>query len=427
MRGVLIVLALFWAVPAAAEEVMAFEEEPALFVTVQPEAVFSGGAYVQGEIVVTILVTSLYPFESLNVSVPNFDAGEVVTLLKPRMRRAKTYSGTGYLLEQAIAIYPDKSGKLVIPAVRATGHVEPKKDEPLHFDEESPEIVLDISGIQPAFKGAWWMVSPNVSIAETWSKPVDELREGDVVRREITLTASGVPHTRMQLPEHGRTRGIAFTQAGTSGHTEVSADGAIGTLTRAWDLKIGVGSTLYIAPMGVDYWHPGEGVGKKASVRGYRIEPLPPDEAAIAAGLMEEAEARHGGARRLALAAAGLAALPFLVLAVAWTSALVPTRADRRLAVVAAGAPPEQVHRAVVVWAGETGVSMQDLRHDETPVLGALLALLFAGSQTPVEGRHVARELTGLGRRRRLRRIGESLRLVVGHLLGRPARLGEEA
>lgn len=423
MRRLLILLALLWCGPAPAEETMTFEEEPTLFVTVEPEEIFTGGAYVQGEIVVTVRITSLHPFESLHVDVPPVEGAAVETLLKPRLRRVKSYVGTGYVLEQALAVYPQSSGKLVIPAVRATGHVEPRKDTPLTFDEESPPIVLDIAGIDPAFAGEWWMVSPNVTMTERWSTPVEDLREGDVVRREITLTASGVPHTRMQIPQHGRTRGIDFADAGTTGRTERSPDGVVGILTRAWDLKIGIGSTLYIAPMGVRYWDPLEGTARKVAVQGYRVEPLPPDAAAIAAALMDEAAARHGGARLLALIAGAVLALPVLLLALTALWALVPTRADRQLARAASGATPRQIYRAVVAWAGEAAIPMRELRHAGKAGLGDLLAHLFAGAACPVDGGQVARELAGLGRRRRLARIGESLGRIASDLVGRRARL----
>lgn len=426
MPRLLILLALLWAVPAPAQEAMTFEEEPALFVTVEPEDVFTGGAWVQGEIVVTVRMTSLYPFETLNVEVPAIEGAVVETLMKPRLRQVKSYAGTGFVLEQVLAVYPQSSGKLVIPAMRAVGHVEPERDRPLNFDDRSPEITLDIAGIDPSYPGDWWMVSPNVTMTETWSIPVDALRKGDVVRREITVTAAGVPHTQMQIPEHGRTRGIDFTDAGGTGRTERSPDGVVGTLTRAWDLKIGVGDTLYVAPMSVDYWHPGEGAARKAAVRGYRIEPLPADAAAIAAKLMAEANARHGGARLLALVAVVLVALPFAVLALAWLWAQVPTRADRHLRRAAAGATPEQIYRAVVAWADASGIAMRDLRHAGTPAIGGLLARLFAGAGNPVDGRRVARELARIGRRDRVAGVRESVHRLVAAVIGGSARLTDK-
>ena len=50
----------------------------------------------------------------------NIEGATVDTLLKPRMRRVKAYTGTGFVLEQAIAIYPQESGRLIIPVGTAS-------------------------------------------------------------------------------------------------------------------------------------------------------------------------------------------------------------------------------------------------------------------------------------------------------------------
>ena len=141
MRRLLTVLSMIlWAGHVAAyQEHAAFGEEPMLSVIVEPQAVFEGGGYVQGEIVVTVRVSSLHPFEALDVDMPAIDGTSMVTLLKPRMREVRSYAGKGYVLERIVAIYPEASGTLVIPPIRATGRVEPEPDKPLDFVEESLE------------------------------------------------------------------------------------------------------------------------------------------------------------------------------------------------------------------------------------------------------------------------------------------------
>ena len=405
-------------VAVAQDETMLFEEEPTLFVTIEPPTVFTGGAYVQGEIVLTVRITSLHPFEALNVEMPKIDGVRIDTLLKPRMRRVKAYTGTGYVLEQAIAIYPQSSGRLVIPPVRATGIVEPEKDKPLNFTDASPELVLDIEGISPRFKGDWWLVSRSVTLTEAWSKPPEELREGDVVRRTMTLIARGVPHTRMKMPEHGRTRGIEFADAGGSGSTQRTGDGVIGTLVHSWDLKIGVGATLYIAPMGVHYWDPTDGASKKASVRGYRIEPLPADEQAIAETLLAEASRAHSGARQLAILSGALILAPFGLTLLLSLWAIVPTKADRTLRrTLGQSLPDDAVYRAVADWARDSEVSDSDL---------AMLSDRYANLQARLFGRNkdepgpsaIAADLLAAGRDRRLRRVFEQIGRFASQLVG---------
>ena len=426
MRRLMVVLSMILSAGQAAayQEHVAFGEEPMLSVIVEPDAVFDGGGYVQGEIVVTVRVSSLHPFEALDVDMPVIDGASLVTLLKPRMREVRSYAGKGYVLERIVAIYPEASGTLVIPPIRATGRVEPEPDKPLDFVEESPPIPVEIAGIHPGFRGEWWMVSRNVIMSETWSKPVEEIREGDVFRREVMITAQGVPHTRIVMPEHGRTRGIEISDAGEWGRTENTTDGVIGTLVHAWDLKMTGTRTLYISPMGVDYWHPDERAPGKAAVRGYRIEPLPADEAQAAAALMMEARERHDGQRMIAAGATALVAAPLVLLVIAWLWQFVPTAADRTLkASCRAGARPADVYRAARAWAVESGIELAAVARPRAPAFSALQDRLFGGGTVEVAPGRVARELLALSRRRRRAALGESFERIISRLIGRKNRL----
>lgn len=423
-RLLILVLALLPSLPLPAhayQETVAFEEEPLLSVIIEPEDVFTGGAFVQGEIVVTVRVSSLLPFEALNVEMPVIEGARVETLIKPRMREVRSYAGKGYVLERVIAIYPQKSGKLVLPPIRATGRVEPEKDKPLDFVEESPEITLDVAGIAPGFRGDWWLVSRALTISETWSVPIEDLREGDVVRREITITAAGVPYERLPQIQASRTSGIEATDAGTTGNTLKTRDGVVGTLTRAWDLKIGVGDTLYVSPIGIDYWDPGEQVQKKAGLSGHRIEPLPPDEDAIARALMAEAASRRNDARWIAVAVGALVAMPLLGVFLSWLWALIPTRADRRL-VAACGADPSPaaVYRAATHWAADSDLDPRRIGQDGG---GELVQKLFAGGSDDVDARAVGAALCRASRRDRVGRTRRNWGRLASRILGQPRRL----
>lgn len=428
MRHLIALVLVLWSVPALAyQETVAFGEEPMLSVIVEPEHALTGGAYVQGEIVVTIRVSSLYPFEALDVDVPPVEGARTEILLKPRLRKVKSYAGDGYVLERVIALYPQRSGRLVLPPVIARGTVSPNRGEELDFVEKGPEIALEVNGIPAGFDGERWLVSPHIRMEERWSKPVEELRHGDVVRREITLTAMGIPHTRLALPEHGRTRGIAISAGEASGTTERTVDGVIGTLTQSWDLRIGTAQTQYVAPMGLPYWDPVEGRRAKASVRGYRIEPLPADEAAIATALMAEAHEAHSGFRLLGIAAAVVAALPLAGLFLLWLWALMPTRSDLALRQTAARTNDALTFFAAARhWALRSGLALSVLG-PQTEEARALSDSLFGADHAATPDlRATARGLTRLARRRRVARLRQRFARITHGLLGTPRKLAQQ-
>ncbi|MEM7188604.1 MAG: hypothetical protein AAF439_03250, partial [Pseudomonadota bacterium] len=256
----ILILALIPFNALAYQEDIGFGEEPKLSVIVSPTNARNGSAYLQEELLLTVRVASIYPFEALDVDIPTINDATINTLVRAKTRKVRSYAGAGYIWETVIAVYPDASGTLTIPSITATVQIEPEKDQPLSFTDQSPPKPIIIRGIPARFDELWWLVSRKVTIEESWSKPPDEIRYGDIVRREIKITASGVPHERMPVPEHPRTRGVDILDLGGTARTNETAEGVTGVMHHAWDLKMSGDRLLYVAPIGIAYWHPEENV-----------------------------------------------------------------------------------------------------------------------------------------------------------------------
>jgi hypothetical protein len=257
---------------------------------------------------------------------------------------------------------------------------------------------------------------------EEWSKPVDQLRVGDVVRRDITLTAVGVSADQMQAPEHGRTQGITVVEASLVANTQITGKGVIGTIRRSWDLKIERGGVVYISPVGAAYWHPEQRVRLKAAVPGYRLEPLPADRQALAAALMQEAHTDHASQQVLGLVVAAVLALPLIVGLGLFAWAAVPTRADWRLLhqcrLARSGANPEsEIYRAVQSWrrTNPLGEGAKDIQPQS---LAYLAIVIFGKSGTIYAEKNVSRYLIRAARNIRVLGLRRMVKFGIVGIIG---------
>lgn len=396
-----------------------FPETPGLLVNFDPPGAAADGLWVQGQLRVRVQIPSRYPFDALDLDLPEIENAKVLTLVKPRTRRQRSYAGDGYVLETILAIFPTRSGTLVIPEIRASGKATSPGGDAFPFDNRTEPVTIPVRPADPGWEDPWWLVAERIEIEEHWSQPLDQIRSGDVVTRTVVLTAFGA--TAEQLPdlEHGRTRGLQATEVTQKATTRRTASGAVGTLEKSWELKFSQDPVVYISPVGVAYWHPGAGERRKASVPGVRIEPLPEDAVAIAARLMTEAEVRYRLDRTLIVILLGVLAVPLVVIAAVVVWRALPTHEDRVLAQrCRAGCSAAEFYRAVLHWAREEGFDPDRDRHELPDELSALEAHLFGLHDDPGGLDRLAEALRKAGQRRRLRGLRARALGIVRDIIG---------
>ena len=409
---------------AAQEPVFVMPEVPKLTVTLKPAAALRGGAYLQGQLVLQVQIASKFPFEALDVRLPQIRDAEIIRLQVPRTREVRSYAGNGYVYETALAIFPSKSGVLEIPGVAVEGAVAPEPKRERAFSARSDDLRFEVAGVAPRYSDPWWLVSERVEMTETWSKPIEDLRLGDVVRREITLVAVGATAAHLPELEHSRTQGIAVAKADGSAKTERTAEGVTATVTQAWDLKIEADDFAYVSPLGVAYWHPGEGREMRAALPGKRIEPLPADERALAAAMMSDALAGHNQRLAVVVLLAFVLLTPLLVVGIAALWQAWPTRNDLRLAKTSAAAKnPAELYRAVSDWALHSDIDLRAPDPTETSAYRDLERGVFSETPSTTDRRRLLRGLFALSRRARLRELRTTLDRGLDRLLGPRRRL----
>lgn len=367
MRWLLIIATYFAVMPVwAYEQTVDAPESPQLRVVVGPEAALTTNGYVDGQLVLRVQLVSRYPFEALDFDLPAIANAEIIELLRPRTRKVSTYAGEGYIFETAIAIIPRESGTLTIPAIHASGIIEPRKDEALSFDTATDPTHIEIAGIAETYDAhgdnPWWLVSHRVEIDEEWSTPIEQIRAGEIIQRTVSVRVWGTTAERLPEIEHPRTRGVRVTLASSNVRTERSSDGLIAMARYVWNLAAEPQDVAFIAPVGVTFWHPLEHEQQKAGVPGHRLEPLPADSGAIAERLMQDALSRRRDDRMAAYALAAVFVLPLALLAGAFLRAWLPSRADLRLRRAChQGMSQQALYSATERWLQETGQTKESL------------------------------------------------------------------
>lgn len=385
--GPLMIVAVLWSASMARAAPDNSATVPELVVMIEPPEVLDRGGYLHGQIVVKILLLSEFPYQSLTVDIPDVARADKIELIRSKNRQTETFGGTRFVFETAFALFPTQSGEFRLPLITAEGVVT-EGGQDVGFSITGPAHEMTVAGADARLNDPWWLVAENIEMTETWSKPLQELRAGDTVRRDIQVVATGVTTAHLPTLEHGRTIGVTATQIETTAKDQTTIDGVVATLNQSWWLKFEPQDVTFVAPMGITYWDQTQRLRMTASVPGHRLELLPADSAAIAKTLIAEAQADSSRSWMLALLMAGIALLPALGLAIAFTLAILPTAADLRLGRLlrhhdSHPIPPERLYCALVAWANASGFKLEAgaEEHTNPRVLAKCQRAIFGAQQ----------------------------------------------
>ena len=159
--------------------------------------------YVQAETILTVTLQqaiNLDGGEILAFDVPD----AVVEDLERRSFQRRVGSRSWLVTQLRYAIYPQKSGRLTIPAIGFTAReVQPGRSllgarlgRRLRLASEP--IELEVKPVPASFSGEVWLPARELSLTENWSIDPESLNIGDSTTRTLTLVAQGLQGS--QLP-----------------------------------------------------------------------------------------------------------------------------------------------------------------------------------------------------------------------------------
>lgn len=394
-------------------------ERPELTVRVLPAQ-----PYVQQQVVQSVSLVSLHPFEALDVTLPDVDGARVVTVVTPNVRRFHNYGLEGYAYRVVRAIFPERSGPLDLGAVRIDGEIGLKGQPDVAFRRRGDPITLDVEPIPSRFDAPVWLVARRIGIDERFSQPLHTVRGGETLERRVALTAEGVLAEQLPDLRHPAVPGLQVFTGPVTRDTEHTDDGVVGHLTQSFAIRFDTSDPVTLPSVGIDWWDGRARDARRSATPLHRVEPLPADVAQRVASAMAEARARHAR-QRASLIGVGVAAAGLLLGGGAWLvlSLLHARPADRRLRrALRHGRGPAAVLGAVDAWRREAEAGAAASRAARARLLPIESAVYADGARhRPVsrgDRRAIARQLIREARCERRRALSQRLRARIRRWFG---------
>jgi hypothetical protein len=168
-------------------------------------------AYIQQQIVYTVKLYRAVATNNAGLTEPEINSTDTISL---RLGEDSSYdtvvNGRRYaVFERQYVLFPQKPGKLTIPALQFTGSISSARHGLFDFDtfgrggqmvrERSEPVEIEVKPIPAEFKGRHWLPAESLQLSEDWSPDPPVFTVGEPMTRSITLTAVGL--TAAQLPE----------------------------------------------------------------------------------------------------------------------------------------------------------------------------------------------------------------------------------
>ena len=220
--------------------------------------------YVQSEIILTVTLQQAINLDGGEIS--NFDIPDaVVENLERRSFQRRLGNRTWLVTELRYAVYPQKSGPLVIPAIGFTAReVQPGRSLlgarlGRRLRMASQPMNIDVKSVPASFPGEVWLPAKALTLEENWSISPDSLNVGDSTTRTLTLTARGLQGS--QLPPLSSVQGavnipeIRFYPDQESIDQSELADGLQGRRIQSEALVARSGGSWTLPEIRVPWWN----------------------------------------------------------------------------------------------------------------------------------------------------------------------------
>jgi hypothetical protein len=159
-------------------------------------------AFVQSQVIYTFKLYYQSQLESPRVEMPQVTDATFMQLGEGTQYQTSIKGKPFVVVEKNFALFPQKPGKITIPAARFHGvafDVRPSMmnnpfymPSPQRISLQTKTFTLDVKAIPEKFQGSTWLPAKNISLTDKWSVNQDQWEDGNPVIRTITVEAQGL-------------------------------------------------------------------------------------------------------------------------------------------------------------------------------------------------------------------------------------------
>lgn len=169
--------------------------------------------YVQAQVLYTIKIYRAVATRQHALREPSFSGAEVLVEIAGDERSYEAVlNGRAYdVKERSFAVFPQQSGEVSISPSRfearvlRDGRITGRKV----FESESQTITVNPIPAPPAdFPSAAWLPAQELVLSDDWSREPDELRVGEPISRNVTVSALGQLETQIPVIEPPTAAGV---------------------------------------------------------------------------------------------------------------------------------------------------------------------------------------------------------------------------
>ena len=216
-------------------------------------------SFVQAQVIYTIKIYRAVATRQPSLREPTFSGAEVLVELAGDERSYEAVlNGRAYnVVERAFAVFPQQSGEVQISPARFEARV--LKDGRITgrkvFESEPATITVNPIPAPPAdYPDAAWLPAREVTLSDSWSRDVSELKTGEPISRHVTVSALGQLETQIPVIEPPTAAGVNIYPDRPSLNRRIESAGIRGTRTDQYALIAVEAGDVTLPPLELPWW-----------------------------------------------------------------------------------------------------------------------------------------------------------------------------
>ena len=220
--------------------------------------------YVQEQVILTLRLYQRTQLIDSSWVPPEIDNAVMEKLTDSRTFQTTIDGHTYQVQEHTFAVFPQKSGTMVIPESRLTSVIGTGRQGGFFFDPFSSSgkpiqrttkrIDVEVKPIPETYPSRPWLPSKSVGLADQWTPPNSEFIVGEAVTRTIILQAKGITATALPtipIPQSDKFK-VYPDKADTQ--STVDADGMVSQRVESYAFIPTEPGTITLPEIQVSWW-----------------------------------------------------------------------------------------------------------------------------------------------------------------------------